>query len=82
MRSKKSSAAPHWSRGLSQSRTQPGAEGRQYDAREKARSGGKLIVNPTPWLAGNRPTGQELRRAIDVGNLAEFIFRTMTEIRL
>ena len=46
----------------------------------KARSGGKLIVNPTPWLAGNRPTGQELRRAIDVGNLAEFIFRTMTEI--
>ena len=27
---------PHWSRGQSQSRTQPGAEGRQYDARKGA----------------------------------------------
>lgn len=44
------------------------------------RPGGNLIVNPSQWLAGNRRTGQESSGTIDVGNFAEFIFRTMTEI--
>ncbi len=86
MRSKKSSAArgpqtPHWSRGLSQSRTQPGAEGRQYDAREKARPR-RACVRRSKEQHGNRdrPHHRHCSRACKIGlthlahNLRRFVF--------
>jgi hypothetical protein len=72
---------PHWSRGQSQSRTQPGAEGRQYGAREKARPC-RACVRRSKEQHGSRghPHHRHCSRACKIGltplahNLRRFVF--------